>query len=78
MESRVLELDDEQEIVQVWLISVGDGTGSGDGMGQWLSLGWSQGSSGPTLGLNLPTGGSFFFFSGRIFNRLMGTYFSRK
>ena len=58
----MLELDDEQEIVQVWLISVGDGTGSGDGMGQWLSLGWSQGSSGPTLGLNLPTGGSFFFF----------------
>ena len=27
-------------------------------MGQWLSLGWSQGSSWPTLGLNLPTGGS--------------------
>ena len=35
----MLELDDEQEIVQVWLISVGDGMGSGDGMGQWLSLG---------------------------------------
>lgn len=35
----MLELDDEQEIVQVWLISVGDRMGPGDGMGQWLSLG---------------------------------------